>query len=349
MRFLLPLALIACKSGDPPDTDPKPDSTDFAARGEYGVAHQTFTLDNAGRSLPVTLWYPAESDGGGEVYDFLDGEQQTTYRDLFEAAPAGCASEETAAAKDGTPVGGEWPLILFSHCHECLRFSSFSVVEHLVSHGFVVAAPDHTDNTLWNKLEGNGAGLDSDFLQTRTSDIAAVLAELQADSHIADVSFGPLAIMGHSFGAVTAGLVLAEQPEFEAGLALAAPMENPLIPGADIDDIDDPVLFLIAQEDNSITELGNEIMRSNHEEAARSWLIEVPDAGHWSFSDIAGLHEDFMPGCGTAQRQTVPGEDFTYLPVEDGIAIASETAAAFFSATLLGDPSGEAWLDQNSL
>lgn len=343
------LLAAACAKDETIDTDePAPDPAVFEAAGPNAVSHLSFTLDSSGRSLPVTIWYPAESQGPGSVYEYLieDG-QEEAYRSLLDAAPAGCPVEQTVAG-DLPPLAGEWPLVLFSHCHECVRFSMATVAERMASHGFLVAAPDHTGNTLWNKLDGDGEPLGEAFLQTRAADIAALLAELQVDSHVADVTPGPLGMMGHSFGAVTTGLVMGQQPEFEAGLAMAAPMENPLIPGAEIDDIDEPILFLLAEEDNSITELGNVLIRTNHEEAKDSWIVEVPDAGHWSFSDIAGLHADFMPGCGSDTRQTNPAETFDYLDPAAGRDVAAETATAFFSATLLDDPSGLAWLDQRA-
>ena len=125
------------------------------------------------------------------------------------------------------------------------------------------------------------------------------------------------------------GLILQRRADVEVGIALAAPMANPLVPGVDLDQIDQPVLFLLAQEDNSIGEIGNQVIRNNAEELGAT-VLEVPDAGHWSFSDITGIREAFLPGCGTGTRQ-VGGDTFTYLDLAEGRDIAATAVAEFLS------------------
>ena len=72
-------------------------------------------------------------------------------------------------------------------------------------------------------------------------------------------------------------------------------------------------MFVVAKEDNSITEFGNKFIRDNFTDATvPAYRIEVPDAGHWSVSDLDGLVDIFKAGCGDAVRQT-DGTDFTYL------------------------------------
>ena len=97
-------------------------------------------------------------------------------------------------------------------------------------------------------------------------------------------------------------------------------------------------MFMVAEEDNSIGSLGNAVLRANYEAAAGpAWKIEIADAGHWSFSDIAGIVPGFNAGCGDGVRQTVPGEPFTYI---DNVLARDITAAYgmyFFAAQLLGD------------
>ena len=118
-------------------------------------------------------------------------------------------------------------------------------------------------------------------------------------------------------------------------MGIAAPMENPLLPGVDIGSLDLPLMLVVAEEDNSITEAGNVLIRSNYTSApGPAWKAEVADAGHWSFSDLCGLVETFDPGCGTDERQTAPGEVFSYLEPAQGRHIVSSLAAAFFLQTL---------------
>jgi len=151
--------------------------------------------------------------------------------------------------------------------------------------------------------------------------------------------------MGHSFGSVTAGLFTQQDARIKAAVGIAAPMQNPLLPGVDMKKLKLPLMLLLAREDNSITVVGNQLLKINYTNApGPAWKVEVDDAGHWSFSDIAGLYKSFVPGCGKAKRMTDDTVDFTYLPVADAQAIAASWITAFFSAHLKSDAGGTAFL-----
>src|SRR5690606_30241922 len=121
-----------------------------------------------------------------------------------------------------------------------------------------------------------------------------------------------LGVFGHSFGAVTTGLVLQDDPRPRAGVAIAAPLENPVLPGVSMAAITEPLMLVVAVEDNSITEFGNMAIRTNFSMANPPvWKLELADAGHFAFSDLAGLSDFFAAGCGDGERQT-NGEPFTY-------------------------------------
>jgi pimeloyl-ACP methyl ester carboxylesterase len=147
-----------------------------------------------------------------------------------------------------------------------------------------------------------------------------------------------VAVAGHSFGAVTAGKVLQDDPRFKAGLIMAAPFESPVFPGVSVASVAEPLLFIVAVEDNSIGSLGNSVMRANYSAAVSpAWKIEIADAGHWSVSDIAGIVPQFGAGCGEGERQTVSGESFTYLDNVLARDITATYGMLFFAAQLLGD------------
>jgi len=58
------------------------------------------------------------------------------------------------AFRDVDVAPGEFPLVLFSHGFEGIRFQSFFHVAHLASHGFIVVSPDHHGNTIPDGLAG---------------------------------------------------------------------------------------------------------------------------------------------------------------------------------------------------
>ncbi len=349
--WLFPLvpALASCSN-----SDPEPE--------EAGVGHIGFAIPlEDDRDLVTEVWYPArpEADDEGSLVDefFQAGaDENMILAELFEAAPASCVRRETGAFSDAEPIEGTYPLVIASHCHECIRQEFASTAERLASEGIVVVAIDHPGNTLFDELAGGEDLLGGDYLQVRAADVSATLDYLETqgfpgmEGHGVELDFDHVGVLGHSFGAATAGLALQEDPRFIAGMAIAAPFESPVLPGVSVAAVDEPVLWLLAQEDNSITELGNQLIRMNHESLpGPSWLVEVADTGHWSFSDIAGLTDQFAAGCGDGTRQTDPGASFAYADNEAARDLAATLATLFFRGQLLEDSEALAALEDVAL
>jgi predicted dienelactone hydrolase len=273
--------------------------------------------------------------------------------DLAAAAPAGCvrrtmhSAEAPPAATSATP----WPVVIFSHYHTSTRYDMAEVMERLASHGIVVAAPDHVDNTLWDQLAGTAVGVTTEFLSVRSSDVSSVLdrlldpgaAELPTDLR-GRLDASRVAVMGHSFGAATTGAVTRDDDRFIAGLAVAAPIS--VLGPVSIASIEEPFGFLLMREDNSIGEIGNRFIRMDAMRlSAEATLVEVDDAGHWSISDLCGLVPAFAAGCGEGVRGSVPGDvPFTYVDSAQARELAADVAAAFFATHLLGDPGGDTFV-----
>ncbi len=327
---------------------------DYGNAGPHPVGNvRTTMLDRTGaRMLPVEIWYPADASAaaaattGQSMSAFETGTpHQAALASLVASAPATCARTQThsAAAPAAATAATSWPAVVFSHCHGCMRFDLAEVAERLASHGIVVAAPDHLEDTAWDTML---PALGAEYLAVRASDVSSVLdrlldataTEVPADlrGHIDAAHVG---VMGHSFGAVTTGAVVSSDARFTAALAVAAPVSAF---GGTSTGIHVPYLFVLASEDNSIGDAGNRIIRADYQSiAGPAWLVEVADAGHWSFSDIAGMTPAFEAGCGMAMRQLPPHASFTYLDNAQARELASDVAAAFFAMTLLGDAAAE--------
>lgn len=320
-------------------TEPEPAAADPAEAGPWRAGHRRVDLARGGRGFAVELWYPTEAEAAGEpVPDaFLDGERRETYAGLLAAAPEACPSTRTEAARDAVvAAGGPWPVVISSHCFGCTRFSTFTVAERLATHGFVVAAPDHEGDTLFDTLAGAPLPLDTTTLALRRADMGDVLDRLLDGSLAPDLAVDPARVgaMGHSFGSVTTGLLTQEDPRVRAAVGLAAPMENPLLPGVRMADLTAPLMLLVAREDHSISELGNLLIRDNAANAGGPVaLVEVDDAGHWSVSDLCGVDPGFMPGCGADTR--LDGSPFDYLPAAEGRATTATLVTSFLLETLV--------------
>lgn len=343
---LAALALLAACGADAPAPD-----LSFESAGPHpvGVVAREAAI---GRSLRYLVWFPteaaraAEAAAGVPIEALAPAVERAGYAALLATASADCPTRTAHAALDAPVAAGTWPLVVVSHCHECTAFSSATIAERLASHGFVVAAVEHDGNTLWDQQDGTGAPLDTATLALRVGDVRVVLDELLAGA-LPGGTLDParVGVFGHSFGAVTAGMVAMDDVRVRAAFALAAPMENPLLPGVRIASLAKPLGFLLAGEDNSIGELGNLLLRKNFDEApGPAWKLEVADAGHWSVSDLVGVIPGFAPGCGPGTRQT-DGQPFRYLGAAAGRAIAAAHVTAFFAATLDDDTGARAYLE----
>jgi dienelactone hydrolase len=302
------------------------------------------------RDLVAQAWFPTPDNASATPIEMLEAEPpQAQYAQLLAAAPS-CPSRTLPIALDATPGDGMFPVVMISHCHSCTRLSNASTAIRIASHGMVAISVEHLGDTLWEHLAGHDADIDAAELDIRQLDIRATLDAIAAGSTpisaVADLSH--VGMLGHSMGAVTAGRVAQLDARITSAAALCAPMENPLIPGVALADLHVPLMFMIAVEDNSITEFGNKFIRDNFKAATgTAYKIEVPDAGHWSVSDLDGLVDIFSPGCGEAMRQT-DGSDFTYLDPPTGRNIAASYTTAFFAATLLDDAGARSYVEQAS-
>jgi predicted dienelactone hydrolase len=359
-------AFVGCGTSEhaPPPLD-APEVTpgaDYGGPGPYPVGNRRIAIvDRTGeRSLTVELWYPAvesaraAADAGQPIEAFEAGtEDQATLAQLVAEAPAECVRRQMRSAAAAAPIADPvlLPVVVFSHCHACTRYDVAEVSERLASHGIVVAAPDHIDNTLWDQLAGSTVIPGPSFLEVRTSDVSSVLDRLldpaapEMPAELRGRIDGARAgVMGHSFGGATTGRVVVTDDRFAAAMTIAAPI-NPFLV-VDLDAVKVPYLFVLAKEDNSITELGNLLLRRNYERVATAaWLVELADAGHWSMSDLCGLVDMFDAGCGEGIRQTEAGVPFTYVDPAIARERTADAAAAFFAKFLLGDADGVRFLD----
>lgn len=345
LRFVVILGLIGCSDSVPPDRS-------VEAPGTYAVATTRFVVHDIARTrdLTVQAWFPTTATVVDTPITELEAEPpRTRYEALLAAAPS-CPSRTLQLALDGAPAPGPFPVVMLSHCHACTRLSNATTAIRLASHGFVAIAVEHAGDTLWEKLDGTEAPIDAAELEIRAADIRAALdATAAGETPIAAIAdLTRVGVLGHSMGAVTAGRVAQLDARIGAAAALCAPMENPLVPGVSLAELHVPLLFVVAQEDNSITELGNNFIRDNFDAAhGPAYKLEIADAGHWSVSDLDGLVPAFKAGCGDAIRQT-DDQPFTYLSPDIGRATAAAYATAFFKASLLDDAGARAYVEAAS-
>lgn len=192
---MLLLILLACHRDDPgapSDSAPVEDVLDtLTAPGPYAVGYRERELsypdpatDGASsRALRLALWYPTDDADGADV----------RYMGAFPA---------TGVFGEASLAEGSFPLVIFSHGHQGFAENSSFLMVHLASHGLVVAAPDHTDNTLLD-----GGDRRTAIYYQRPADLSAVLDHLLGGGEptlAGHLSAAPVPLFGHSFGGYTA-------------------------------------------------------------------------------------------------------------------------------------------------
>lgn len=200
------------------------------ARGPYPVGVRTFQWTDAARDqrvLPVEVWYPATDAHRGQ-------DVAVATRDQYELIP-GFPPGWQEAVRDAAARGDRAPLVIFSHGFGGHRRQSTFLCTHLASHGYVVAAMDHTGNTVFDVLQmtlavRSGAevpeplGILDAMIAARPRDASFVIDRVLdgvAGDVAALVDVERIGMAGHSFGGWTTLQTTRADRRIRAALPLA--------------------------------------------------------------------------------------------------------------------------------
>lgn len=201
-----------------------------------GRADATFRSGH--REWMVQVWYPARAGSSGRPAPYRRW-SETTLLSSYQAVLA-------THSRLGTPVAdGRFPLLLFNPAWEGQRTQNTFLVEDLASHGFVVAAIDHTHNSspvafpdgqvvraseprevddFTNVSMDQVLGFANQELATqvaddsRTLDAFAAWARDPATPWYRHVDLTRAGAFGHSFGGAVAVAACARDPRIQAAL-----------------------------------------------------------------------------------------------------------------------------------
>ncbi|HYC00144.1 MAG TPA: acetylxylan esterase [Candidatus Limnocylindrales bacterium] len=277
------------------------------ARGPHPVGVRTVDLTDASRSrwLPTEVWYPATAAHAGK-----DTAAET--RDKYDLLP-GFPPLSQSAVRDAEAERGKYPLVIFSHGFGGHRRQSTFLCTHLASHGYVVAAMDHTGNTVIDMAQmtmqvmmgqpmPDIAATIHELIQARPADVRFVIDSVLAGNAGVPADFvdeSRIGMSGHSFGGWTTLKTAGLERRIRAALALApaggpGPLPaEPLIEALDFAwGRDVPTLLLVADKDTLLP------LSSMHHILGRATctkrMIVLENADHMHFCDeVEQTHELF--------------------------------------------------------
>jgi dienelactone hydrolase len=228
------------------------------ARGRFPVGVRTIeALDSVrNRRFKCEIWYPATVQHAGQDLAFET-------QDVF-STPNRNEQRRQAAVRNADAEPGNYPLVVFSHASGFHRRGATFLCTHVASHGYVVAALDHSEvvapelSPKQNETDAQKAARWDEAIASRVPDVRFLLDQLLDGPLPNDgiaIDIDAIGIVGHSFGGWTALAVPEVDARIRVVVALApAGSSKPrpgILPvkltfewGRDI-----PTLYLVAEND----------------------------------------------------------------------------------------------------
>jgi len=320
-------------------------------RGPFPAGVRTLALTDSrrqNRPLPTEIWYPAADAYAGQ-------DTSAATRDTYELIP-GFPPAWQEAVRDAAARPGRYPLVAFSHGYGGHRRQSTFLCTHLASQGYVVAAVDHTGNTVFDiiqavmTLHSTGQLPDPlstlpEFITARPADMRFLIDHLLASEFAVLIDSERIGMTGHSFGGWTTLAVAASEPRIRAAVPLAPaggasplpvdPLRNSLRFdwGRDV-----PTLLLAAERDSLLPLAGmHELFRKI---PGTKKMVVLTNADHMHFCDrVEEVHELFrtLPPPGEFERIAKSVPPISELcPGEHGYQFTRGLALAHLDAYLKG-------------
>jgi predicted dienelactone hydrolase len=276
------------------------DNYDPFARGPYPAGVRTIEAVDTTRNrvFPCEIWYPAAPE-----YSRRDLAPET--QDEFTVPPR--PPHRQMSVRDARARSGTWPLVGFSHPSFFHRRSATYLCTHLASHGYVVAALDHSEvvapELVWREgaTEEQTKACIDEIISSRVPDIRVLLERLlEAPPFDPDIALeaNRVGIAGHSAGGWTALATPDHESRVRAVVALAPGGASNPRPGIlplklSFDwKRDVPTLLLAAENDAALPLAGMHEIYQRIPTTKRMVILRRADHMHF-LDNVEREHESF--------------------------------------------------------
>ncbi|MBI4586953.1 MAG: hypothetical protein HY717_23315 [Planctomycetes bacterium] len=367
--FLFPAAALL-QPGEGPETGAPDPALAFKTAGPFPVGVRTLVLVDSSRddafaggkrTLVTEVWYPAAGEARslprarfGEFFGKYqaEGAKALKQKDLEEVE----RRFQTLAARQAPlrPVekgGAKYPLLIFSHGNSGFRHQNVFQMDHLASHGYVVASPEHTGNSSLAPLPEKAVGYDkggrSRSSEDRPQDVIFLIDHFLKESgapgswlHQA-LDAGKIGVLGHSFGGYAACSAAVRDARIKAILPMTVALAGLGVAPAKV-----PTLVFLAKHDLTMKELGNVASRGYYLGCpAEKYLLTLKRGGHFSFCEMGIINPGHGDGIGRGKN--LAGEEMEFIPVPLAKEIINAYSLAFFDCYLRKGAAAREFLGRN--
>jgi len=349
--FLLFLVLGFCGCGGEEKSSAYPPDRFGPCR--VGFRYLDFYDAARDRSAYTAVWYPAlRPQSGASKVMYLSAYEGRAYQD----APL----DDSAAP---------YPLVMFSHGFQGIGIQSFTLCEHLASQGFIVAAPNHEGNTIFDDSSDEEV---AQIVRERPVDIVFTMGEMRGHADFASaIDPERIGIAGHSFGGYTTLVLAGAEGDadtakahclasggegvfcpyvdfwqsgdvlvrpagaevFKAALSLA-PGGYGAFGDAGLSKVDMPLMIMGGDLDDMT---GDEVLPIYDALPVPKHKVIIEGAGHMSFTDICRLD---LP----VPELEEMCDPLVYMDIDRAFEVINVYAAAFFRYELCGEKSMDQFL-----
>lgn len=197
----------------------RPDAPEYAKHGPFWVGYRSLVM-NEGTDHPLEggLWYPALNPSGikEEITYTI-----TTKIPVEGMNPTAAISGHALLRAEMAAAAAPYPLVVYSHGFAANAAWASALLEHYASYGFIILAPEHSEqfDADWSELWSASIDRPRDIKQTldyaeQMNATGGALAGLIDMQHVA--------VVGHSYGGYTALAMAGAQYDLAAFKARCA-------------------------------------------------------------------------------------------------------------------------------